>query len=173
VNRYRIVVLEGPDGSGKTTLARALEADLGYVVRHEGPPPADLEDVFEYYAGKLTLAAFEAMSTGVVLDRFALGERVYGPLLRGRDRLGDSGWAAMHSCLDACGAFRVLCLPPYHRALETWQSRQLEGREFITSEETFFRTWMEWRTWDLDRGQVTYDWTDESAYSRLVSVIRG
>lgn len=74
-----IIILEGCDKTGKTTLARALARMLGWpVVAFKQPkttPPVD-----EYFRAALQPGRF-------IFDRFHLGQLVYGPVYRGeRDR---------------------------------------------------------------------------------------
>lgn len=77
---YEVVVLEGCDGTGKTTLATALAARHGYTVMHFGRTP-----------GKVDLAArYRSVLSRpgrIVLDRSFISELVYGPLRHGRSRL--------------------------------------------------------------------------------------
>jgi hypothetical protein len=172
--RRRLVVLEGPDAAGKTTLARAIVGALGYEYRHEGPPPADDLDVFGYYLKKLTYAATETfMVPGVVLDRFALGERVYGPILRGQDRLGFIGWRRMRELLDELGAVRVLCLPSRARCLATWRATREERGELCPDPETFLRTYDAWDKLRWDRGQFLHDWTRAGDTAKILQAITG
>lgn len=130
-----IVVLEGPDGSGKTTLARALQEKYGLDYRHEGPPPPE-EDVLRRYMKILYDAMMlNVVSRGIVLDRFALGERVYGPVVRGSDALGPEGWDLMQGYLRHAGAKQVLCLPSYESCRAAWSS----GREEMFKDESVLR----------------------------------
>jgi len=153
----RILVLEGPDGGGKTTLSDRFRPRFGY--RHEGPPDPRF-GAFDYYVARLFDAYLESVLTpGVVLDRFALGDRVYGPIFRGADRFGDDGWAKMRSVMDAAGCLRVLCLPPLEACLSAWRRRHAERREFVPDEELFALTYERWLEFRDDPGQVTYDWT--------------
>lgn len=39
-----IIILEGPDNSGKTTLAKKLSLDTGFEVCHPGGPPKNIND---------------------------------------------------------------------------------------------------------------------------------
>jgi energy-coupling factor transporter ATP-binding protein EcfA2 len=150
-----IVILEGPDGSGKTTLANYLVAHLSLRYHHEGVPPANASPLV-YYGD--TLEGWRRSGARVVADRFALGERVYGPLLRGVDQFGDEGWGVFNRLMRACGVVRVLCLPPFERCRAAWAS----GRpELIRDEELFSKTYWAWARLRDDRslGDLLYDWT--------------
>ena len=93
------LVIEGPDGAGKTTLAQALCAS-GYAYRHEGPPPPTVP-ALRYYAGILA-----RLEQPTLLDRFHLGELVYGPIVRESRRSSvicarrASRWWRCGSCVE-------------------------------------------------------------------------
>jgi len=80
LSAYQVIVLEGCDGAGKTTLAEALAAQHGYTVVHSGRTPAGT-DLADHYGTIL------ALPRRLVLDRSFISELVYGPLDRGRSRL--------------------------------------------------------------------------------------
>lgn len=70
-----LVVIEGVDKAGKSTLAERLKRELGWNIVHfgkPGPKPAN-----EY-------AEFLKYGENMICDRFYVGELVYGPLLRGK-----------------------------------------------------------------------------------------
>jgi predicted ATPase len=77
--RYEVVVLEGCDGTGKTTLAADLEERHGYVVLHSDRPPDD--DMAARYRSILERPG------KIALDRSFISELVYGPLRHGGSRL--------------------------------------------------------------------------------------
>lgn len=109
-----IVLIDGPTAAGKTTLAEDLARRFDLEYAHEGPPPADVAPLAHY--GCLLDDArhrYEATDRGSVFDRFARGERVYGPLIRGRDGLGADGWRVFQRLARAAGVHQVLCLPSF------------------------------------------------------------
>jgi len=77
---YQVIVLEGCDGTGKTTLAAALALQHGYQVIHSGRTP-DGTDLADRYQALLTIPG------KIILDRSFISELVYGPLDHGRSRL--------------------------------------------------------------------------------------
>lgn len=129
-----IIVLEGPDGCGKSTLAHQLDEELtkqGHdtVVLKFGQPT--LECPFEEYE-KTLYPHIEAGKT-IICDRLHLGERVYGPLLRGHDRLGnDAAWRHVELFLAAHNALVVFPTTPYS---ELKQRLQRRGDDLISLEQ--------------------------------------
>lgn len=101
-----LIILEGPDGSGKTTLAHELVRGHGFKYKHHGPPQKD--PLCEYLE---TLTQVENEGGNWVVDRFHLGEQVYGPLLR-EDKLGLAGRIVIEQLATQFNAIVVLCLPP-------------------------------------------------------------
>lgn len=60
---------------------------------------------------------------GSLLDRWALGETVYGPLFRGKSLVGPTEWRALVALIDALHVPLVVCLPPRDVCLKNWQDR--------------------------------------------------
>lgn len=123
-----IYIIEGPDGGGKSTLAQQLCARFNCRYAHEGPPPPHV-DVLAYY-GKILDAA---RGQNVVFDRLALGERVYGPILRGIDRLGEEGWFVFQRLISAVGAVQIVCLPDRETCRTNWRAKD----DLIKDDKTF------------------------------------
>lgn len=72
-----MIILEGPEGSGKTTLGNILKGVLDVDVLHEGGPPSCVEELDRRLEWQLS-------RRGNVLDRSPIvSERVYGPIVRG------------------------------------------------------------------------------------------
>ncbi len=77
---YPVIVLEGCDGTGKTTFASGLAERHGYAVLHSGRI-ADATDLAERYRSVLGLPG------KIALDRSFISELVYGTVREGRSRL--------------------------------------------------------------------------------------
>lgn len=115
-----VIIIEGPDGAGKTVLAKQLCSKYNLDYHHEGPPPRHV-DALEYYGSILNTAE------RTVFDRLALGERIYGPMLRGKDGLGgDNGWRIFNRLVKARCAYQIMCIPPFFSALANWNSGRIE-----------------------------------------------
>lgn len=77
---YRIVAVDGTDGTGKTTLVNRLRAEHGFTIIHSARTP-DGVDLPARYRRILT------MPGPLALDRCFVSELVYGPLFHGRSRI--------------------------------------------------------------------------------------
>jgi thymidylate kinase len=77
---YPVIVLDGCDGTGKTTLATTLRDRHGYTVVHSARTP-DGTDLADRYQRLLRTPGL------IVLDRSFISELVYGPLFHERSRI--------------------------------------------------------------------------------------
>ncbi len=123
----KLTILEGPDGGGKTTLAKTAFRHAYY--EHCGPPPLPASrtgwnPAFRQYLEVVLQAAMRPEDT--VFDRLMYGELIYGPLLR-----GDSSFQWWHvrmleRVLLSYQGLVVFCLPEYKACLNTWNARRAE-----------------------------------------------
>lgn len=107
-SKYPIIVLEGPDGAGKTTLARDLEKMLGARYLHltyRWPTKMNL-----YHYAAIRVVAHWAQHSPVILDRWWVSEIVYADAYRGGSKFIKSHFT-LNYIADMIGAVYVMCLP--------------------------------------------------------------
>lgn len=120
-----IIVLEGADCSGKTTLARHLveRYDARYLHGRVFPK------MWRYHVAMVRLALRWADERLVVVDRLWLSELVYGPIFRGAAAY-DVGARCLDRVLLRGAALNVLCAPlDQERQLEEHRKRRELGQE--------------------------------------------
>ena len=131
----KVIILEGPDGGGKTTLARELEKH-GFLYRHEGPPPLGRDQV-EYYMRSLN-QAIEGPSD-VVFDRLYLGELVYGPIIRGIDNLsGLEGLTLFNRLHRSKTIHQYLCLVDIATLKANYEVKKLDRNFAVVNNRDWF-----------------------------------
>jgi len=101
--RSPFVILEGPDGSGKTTLAEAF-VKQGFSYAHCGPPE---RNAFEHW-----YAEAYANQGPVVFDRLHVGSYVYGTVFRGADDMSRFERWLFDGMMVAADATMVYTRPP-------------------------------------------------------------
>lgn len=114
----KLVILEGPDGSGKTTLAKESR-HLEYI--HFGPPPKGKDGAWRQYFNLLVDLWDSPRPGGVIIDRFIHGEMIYGPLLRGGTDLTWAHIRMLERIVMGMSGKLVVCLPPWETVLSNWQ----------------------------------------------------
>ncbi len=154
------IIIEGPDCSGKTSLALNLAESYGLAYHHEGPPPTNINTT-KYYCDIL-----KSLKKPTVIDRFALGERVYGPLLRGKDTLGKDGWMVVENLISTKHIFQITCTAPRFKLYDIYTSRQNEERL------TALQFWASIEKWEeLCHNTYVYDYTQRYAKDFLFKVL--
>lgn len=125
-----LTIFEGPDGAGKTTLAKAYAELTGARYVHFGPLPRVVNGLMRTYVEAMLPAVLGYQS--VVLDRSWLSEFPYGVAFReGRDRIGPVYVRMLERLAFRCGGVVVMCLPPKDVVLENYKRRKRE--EYLTS----------------------------------------
>lgn len=167
----RVTIFEGPDGSGKTTLARAFAAATGARYVHCGPLPHLRQGLARAYAEAMLPAALGHQD--VVLDRCWLSEPPYGRAFRGGlDRLGRTRTRMLERLAARCGATVVLCLPPYDTVRANYLARR--KREMLETEAQLRQVYASYEEQlRTDLPTLTYDYgTDERGLSGLIEAVQ-
>lgn len=160
-----IIVCEGPDNSGKTTVGQRLAKDLGGIFLKTNVRPVTTKVLREF----VRLSIEIEMSFGIlVLDRHhAISEPIYGAILRGHHDLD------MIECtLSVSNLHAIYCRPP-DEIVHKWSESnpQLEGvKEKIDQiikryDQVFNRQW-------LFRSVRRYSWPEDRYFQLLDSIKR-
>ena len=122
-----VIILEGPDGAGKTTLAHKLADRLGARYVHLGPM-TNVKDLGRIYVEAM-LPAIQGYQT-VIMDRAWFSEEPYGTVFREGKLRNDSVIDAMLERLVlSCTGVVIYCDTDPKRLVESFTSRK--GQEYL------------------------------------------
>lgn len=168
-----IIILEGPDGAGKSTLAKELYAVLSQeddttIVHHgpykniDGPELSKL-----YFASMLPAITYDKH---VILDRSWYSEPVYAEVYRdAKSRITPSMRRMLERCALAKGAVVIYCRPPTEACLEAFGARD-EYLDSTTQLKAVAEKYDDW--YDNFDGMPVfeYDYTQHSIEDVLESI---
>lgn len=154
-----IIVLEGADGTGKTTLARALCERYDGVYVHNRYH----KNVWPFFVASLRWAARISHERLVVIDRHWPSECVYAKVYRGGTTLGGSV-RALHRAFLRFGAVYVVCAPPVEVVVENHRRLKGERTEMYDDVSRVAQAYVE-----LWRG--TGSWTTGGDYIQQLSTV--
>lgn len=128
----QVTIFEGPDGSGKSTIAREYAERTGAVYVHCGPLPNLHQNLGRLYLETM-LPALHGYQD-VVLDRCWMSEMPYGHAFReGKLRLSVPKLRMLERAALRCGAVVVSCRPPWQTVKKNWEARK--GEEMLKTAE--------------------------------------
>lgn len=160
----KLVVVEGPDGSGKSTLIGRLrqESKRHFLVLRRVNPPNNIAQI----GGAVDLLSYaSSCDVDVVCDRHPfISEPIYGLTLRNRNLLeGLYGPAAIRATIcDTIGRI-IYCRPPIEQIVNCAKNQeQLLGvhEHILTLIEAYDEVMANLRI-ELGIPVLRYDWTDE------------
>src|SRR5947209_354454 len=122
-----MIIVEGPDGAGKTTLIKRLLEDG--VINKSYPSPWQ-DDVLQFEANILRAVKENGSNFRVAYDRFFYSELVYGPVIRHRCCFDLHQLHRIHQTINNSASVIVLCLPPLEEIQLNQKDRETLG-EFI------------------------------------------
>lgn len=147
-----IVALEGPDLAGKSTLAKKFHLyNPASRILKQGPPPSGV-DLLTHYLRPIAESQVDK-SDVLILDRWHVGELVYGPMLRGRSLLTDVQANYIDMVLQTFGCAFLHVTAPINDLQERYDVRGdgLIKREQLPDIVIAYDTWMQrhthWVTW--------------------------
>lgn len=164
-----IVILEGPDGGGKTTIAEELKKTKpGTRVIHHGAY-AGQDKIFVYYLASL-LYAHRRPHLNVIFDRSWLSEAPYGRVMRGgQDRLGSLKRVLERIALGL-GAIVVNCLPSPEVLKNTYAKRS--STEYPDSERKLMQVRHEYAQLRTELPMILFDRGRQTFTALLTEIVR-
>lgn len=156
-----LVVLEGVDGGGKTTLADTLRSRLKMDYIHvTNPEPGD--NVFAHHFNPI-----RGVKGNTIIDRLHWSDDVYGAVLRGGPGLTDQEFGFLDGYLASRAGVFVLCAPPLDVVLEN-VAKVPGGKNHADA--TAIRIWDEYQKPSRSFLTVlTYDYTTDPYAVQLVN----
>ena len=125
-----IIILEGPDGSGKTTLAEQIHKQTGYQLLHRTQPKSeeDKQRMMDEY--------IQVLKSGknVIMDRCWYSEMVYGPIMRDASVITYPQMYSLERLAAKYGAIIIYCTAA---PATLWKRCIRRGEDYITDRETF------------------------------------
>lgn len=163
-----MIIIEGPDNSGKTTLGAKLQRDLEIPLLHSIRPPksSDEQQVLQHSYAQLT-------PKRVILDRvYAISEPIYGPICRGKSDLGKLGENALMDLMSR-DYLVIYCRPLDKVILKNDGRDQMEG--VLENHEAIIRAYD--RAFEdlcaFHSGTVVYhDWKMRLSYPSLLKIAK-
>lgn len=120
----RVYYIEGPDGSGKTTLINNALEETDLKV-HNGPYPSSAEAYAAYMSQYESAAKVLSLDPNltVYIDRGPISEVVYGQVLRSGPAEPPKEFFECLRKLEELNATIIICLPPSEVSKANWKSR--------------------------------------------------
>ena len=125
-----IIIIEGPDGSGKTTLAGILSRQTGFPVVHRTQPKSEEEKA------KMMDGYVDAIKKGknIIFDRCWYSEMAYGPIMRDKSVISYPEMYELEQLLTKRGALIIYCTD---KPETLWYRCSKRGEDYMTDYGTF------------------------------------
>lgn len=123
------IIIEGPDGAGKSTLARQLSNYFGFPIQHRSKPNSEEEKqkMFDDYI-------YQAKwPSNIIYDRFLYSEMVYGNIMRDASVITTEQMYEVEHILSETGGLVIFC----DNNLENlWKECTERGEAYILQKDT-------------------------------------
>jgi thymidylate kinase len=161
-----ILILEGPDGAGKTTLAETLrhrfqDKSMVHIVKHGPYTGVEPEHLCRIYFRSMSPAL--TFDDVVIMDRSWLSEPIYGEVYRnGANRIDVERKRMLERVALSRGAVVVHCQPDFETCVEAFEKRKSE--EYLDDISQLEAVYNEYESIGLTTSLPTihYDYTQDS-----------
>lgn len=166
MRREALTIFEGPDGAGKTTMAKKYAIDTGAAYFHFDAMRGQSRAVLRTYVECMQTAIMGLRP--VVMDRSWLSEVPYGRVFWNNVRFGMPNERQISRLAMTCGGVVVKCMPPFETCLEHFSS----GRDELMDNKSQLRSVYEFYK---NQGEILptvhYDYTEEPNIGPLIEKI--
>ena len=146
-------IVEGPDGAGKTTLIKNLGGEVfahlkslrggtGEGVGGGWANPG--EDTLNAYTRQIMAAKRSTNAHRAAFDRFHISERIYGPMLRGKQDMSHFDLSQVCKMLLTYNVPIIMCLPSLVTCMANVRQEGRERPSYQTDQflwEAYHRYW--------------------------------
>jgi len=161
-----ILILEGPDGAGKTTLAETLrhrfqDKSMVHIVKHGPYTGVEPEHLCRIYFRSMSPAL--TFDDVVIMDRSWLSEPIYGEVYRnGANRIDVERKRMLERVALSRGAVVIHCQPDFETCVEAFEKRI--GEEYLDDISQLEAVYNEYESIGLTTSLPTihYDYTQDS-----------
>ncbi len=154
-----VTIFEGPDGSGKTTTAKAYADRVGAIYWHFGPM-LNCPDIARFYVEAMT-PAFLGIAD-VVMDRSWLSEYPYAVAYSKPLRTKDEEIRMLERAAMRCGTVVIRCRPSIDVCLSHWNARKAD--EYLKEERQLRMVYNLYDEQRNDLPEVLFDYTKDSFF---------
>ena len=118
------IIIEGADGSGKSTFAKLLSEKFGFPIVHRDKPKNEQEkkQMFDMYLSEAK------KGSNAIYDRYMYSEQVYGPIMRDASFINIEQMYEVEVELAKTGAIVIFC---DHKITTLWEACLDRGETYI------------------------------------------
>lgn len=170
-----LTIFEGPDGGGKSTLAQKWFKPGDAALFNHGPYLNRTgQEIVTAYAHDIEYA--KTTGRPVIMDRCWVSEFIYGPIMRGEDRIDTSMRQVLETQAKEAHAVLIICLPSFESCRTAYMSRR--HLEYLDNEEQLLNVYKGYRRYHRfsERRVVNtflYDYDKEPDPTEFIAIVEG